>query len=175
MSAQLSFDKMCFHRAPSSPLSLLSNWPVVVIGKLDTIVVCRFSPLISFLALTIHTSTLAVTVTWRCHLVLHTSAQISQSAIVLTIRDFTLSNNSVPQKTVDWIRIVTLKLMSLGRRWNPFEDGKCKQLVTILRLLMKGMLCYDVAAFSEANLAIFTPLPLLTYWILKGLRCASAL
>lgn len=40
-------------------------------------VVCRSSLLISVPVLMIHNSTLAVTVTWRCHLVLHTSAQIS--------------------------------------------------------------------------------------------------
>lgn len=100
MSAQLSFDMMCRQRAPSPPLSFPSNWPVVVTGKLSTMgnVVCRSSLLISLPALTIHNGTLAVTVTWRCHLVLHTSAQISRRAAVLTNRDFTLSNKSVPQR-----------------------------------------------------------------------------
>lgn len=56
-------------------LSPASNRPVVVAGKLSNMgnVVCRSSLLVSLRALTIHNGTLAVTVTWRCHLVLHTS------------------------------------------------------------------------------------------------------
>lgn len=88
MSAELSFDMKCRHRFPS-PASLpspLSNWPVVVTGKLGTWVMefADPTPLISLPTLTSHKSTLAVTVTWRCHLVLHMSAQISQQAAVLT-------------------------------------------------------------------------------------------
>lgn len=67
MSAQLVFDMICHHKAPSpSLLSLfLSNWPVVVTGKLNARgnVVCRSSLIISLPALTIHNGTLAVTVT----------------------------------------------------------------------------------------------------------------
>lgn len=77
MSARFSFAMMCCHWAPSPPPS---NWPVVVTGKLSTMgnVVYSCSLLISLPALTIHNGTLAVTVTWCCHLVLHTSAQIPQ-------------------------------------------------------------------------------------------------
>lgn len=103
MSAQLSFDMMCRHRALFLPLFLspASNRPMVeVASKLSTMgnVVCRSSLLVSLRALTIHNGTLAVTVTWRCHLVLHTSAQISRQGAVLTNRDFTLSNKSLPQR-----------------------------------------------------------------------------
>lgn len=45
---------------------------------------------------------------------------------------YTVEQVSPSEKTVDWISIVTLLRMSLGRRWNPFEDAQCKQLLTIL-------------------------------------------
>lgn len=71
---------------------------------------------------------------------------------------YTVEQVGASEKTVDWISIVTLLLMSLGRRWNTFEDTQCKQLLKISGLFVMGILwCYGVAAFSKPNLALFTP------------------
>ena len=118
----------------SPALVPLSNWPDMVTCKLSITcnVVCIAALVTSLPVLTIHNGTLAEIVTWHCHLVLHTSAQISKQAAVLRNRDITLSNKVSPsEKVADWISIVTWLSMSLGRGWNPFEEGQRKQLLTI--------------------------------------------
>lgn len=63
------------------------------------------------------------------------------------------------EKTGDWINIVTLLLMSLGGRWNPFEDASCKQL---LRRVWRR--------FLKLTLICFTPQ---IYHLLKHLWCPT--
>lgn len=82
MSPRFSFDRICCHWVPLLPLRRclpILNWPVVFASKLGMMgnVVCRSSLSISLPVLMIHNSVLAVTVTWCCQLVLHTSAPIS--------------------------------------------------------------------------------------------------
>lgn len=148
-------------------------------GKLSTMgnVVCRSSLLVSLPALAIHNGTPAVTVTWRCHLVLHTSAQISWQAAVLTNRDFTLSNKSVPQRRP---LIGLASWHCCGCLWEedgtPLKTPSANSCWQFSGLLVTGMLlCYGVAAFSEAKPATFTPSTLSTNHISKGLWRSTAL
>ncbi len=118
---------------------------------------------------------------WRhsgseCHLTL-SSCPSHVSSDFMAGRSFdkqglhTVEAVGLSEKTIDWISFVTLLLMSLGRRWNPFEDAQCKQLLTISGLFVTGMLLlYGVAASSDANFAIFTPSPPLTCYISKKAR-----
>lgn len=184
MSAQLSFDMMCHRQAPSPPRFPFSNWPVVVPSKLGMMgnVVCTFSLLISLPALTIHNGTLAVTVTWCCHLVLHTSAQISRQATVLTNRDFTLSNKSVPQRRL----LIGLTLWHCcwylweedGTSLKTFSANSCWQF---RGCLWQECCCALVLRlfffFFQANLAIFTPSPFIpiTYHVSESLQYSGAL
>lgn len=68
---------------------------------------------------------------------------------------YTVEQVGASEKTVDWISIVTLLLMSLGRRWNTFEDTPVQTAVENVRVVCDGD--FAVAAFSKPNLALFTP------------------
>lgn len=144
---------------------------LVRVGKLSMMgnVVSSCPLHISLPALTIHNGTLAVTVTWSCHLVLHTSAQIQRWAAVLTNGDFTLSSKSAPQ------RRPLIGLALCHRRWSVWEeDGsplkahRCKQLLSFAGLYVIGILyMYFVAwrHFGSLTCSIpfeknFPPLPL---------------
>lgn len=154
------------HKAPFPPVKPVT---VAITGKLRAArnLVCRSSLLTSLPALAVYYGTLAATVTWCCHLVLHTSTQISQQTAVLTNGDFTLSNKSAPRRR--------LLIGLASRHCRGIFRKKMEQLLTILVVLGTGMFFWGLVAFSDANLAIFTSLLLSNYCTSSVLGCPAAL